>query len=397
MVSRKEVAAALNAAAEARGVDGDELGRLLFALSKLSVEELDFFPSRANNKAIVAFARASAAGLGMGSAAGAGAAAGLGTTRAGDAGAAAGLGVGSSAGPTSVAGLGVGSAAGAEWTSTLKALQDMLPEMKAMLPEMKAMLPEMKAVLPEMKAMLPSMKLSAQLQLNQFEYTTSKASESRKGDSFKKQLQEFYSNSADAQCQLRCMLLNVKLPMTLVTGSHLFKYCWKPHLHILLGLSDINDPRNGLLLFKPLEHAFDDSRICFSMEEEAGAPKFRLELLDPSLKDVKLWDYAEQHNHRKGYDEHQIGSYAAEVTFGELQGKALVFEDANRPYKRCLQFQAVQALRRAKQEKWLPADWAPSPGLSYNSEDAKERIEAWLAGAVEAPPPDSDTKGTLEE
>ncbi|KAG2447328.1 hypothetical protein HYH02_007657 [Chlamydomonas schloesseri] len=187
------------------------------------------------------------------------------------------------------------------------------------------------------------------------------------------------------------MLLNEMLPMTLVTGSHLFKYCWKPYLRTPLGLSDINDPRNGLLLFKPLKHAFDDSRICFSMVEEVGGPKFRLELLDPSLKDVKLWDYAEDNHPCKGYGKHQICTYAAEATFGELQGKALVFEDANRPCKRCLQFQAKQALRRAKEEEWRPADWAPPPGLSYNSEEAQERMDTWLADAMGAPPPDFDT------
>ena len=57
MVSKKEVAAAFNAAAEALGVDGNERGDLLFVLSKLSEEQLDFFPIGADNTAIVAFAR----------------------------------------------------------------------------------------------------------------------------------------------------------------------------------------------------------------------------------------------------------------------------------------------------------------------------------------------------
>ena len=107
---------------------------------------------------------------------------------------------------------------------------------------------------------------------------------------------------------------------------------------------------------------------------------------------VQLWDYAKTHNICKQYGEHQIGTYAATVTFGELQGKALVFEDSKRPYKRCLQFQAVQAVRQAKEKTWLPEDWAPSASLSYNTEDAKERMDAWLTFAVEAPPPpDSDS------
>ncbi|EFJ42773.1 hypothetical protein VOLCADRAFT_107125 [Volvox carteri f. nagariensis] len=75
MVSRKEAAAAFTAAAKALDVRGKELGDLCFALSKLSVEELEVFPIDGDNEAIVEFMRsvkASAAGLGMGSAAGAG-------------------------------------------------------------------------------------------------------------------------------------------------------------------------------------------------------------------------------------------------------------------------------------------------------------------------------------
>eukprot|EP00198_Chlamydomonas_reinhardtii_P003557 XP_001692893.1 predicted protein [Chlamydomonas reinhardtii] len=97
MVSKQEVAAAFKAAAEALGVDDDELGDLAYTLSKLSEEELEFVPIRASNKAIVAFARKASA-AGVGSAAGAGAAAGQGTAQAGDAVAAAGLGMGSAAG-----------------------------------------------------------------------------------------------------------------------------------------------------------------------------------------------------------------------------------------------------------------------------------------------------------
>ncbi|KAG2439192.1 hypothetical protein HXX76_004555 [Chlamydomonas incerta] len=98
MVSRKEAAAAFTAAAKALQVRGKELGDLCFALSKLSVEELEVFPIDGDNEAIVEFmrsAKASAAGLGVGSAAGAGAAAGQGT---GKAASAASLGVGTAVG-----------------------------------------------------------------------------------------------------------------------------------------------------------------------------------------------------------------------------------------------------------------------------------------------------------
>ncbi|KAG2446605.1 hypothetical protein HYH02_008590 [Chlamydomonas schloesseri] len=74
MVSRKEAAAAFTAAAKALDVRGKELGALCFALSKLSVEELEVFPIDGDNEAIVEFmrsAKASAASLGVGTAVGA--------------------------------------------------------------------------------------------------------------------------------------------------------------------------------------------------------------------------------------------------------------------------------------------------------------------------------------
>ncbi len=64
--------------------------------------------------------------------------------------------------------------------------------------------------------------------------------------------------------------------------------CRKADISVLLGLTDINDARNGLLLFKPVKHAFDDSRICFTSVEEAGAIQFKLKLLDSKLEKVKV-------------------------------------------------------------------------------------------------------------
>ncbi|KAG2447439.1 hypothetical protein HYH02_007764 [Chlamydomonas schloesseri] len=57
MVSRKEAAAAFTAAAKALGVRGKDLGVLSFALSKLSVEELEVFPIDGDHEAIVEFMR----------------------------------------------------------------------------------------------------------------------------------------------------------------------------------------------------------------------------------------------------------------------------------------------------------------------------------------------------
>lgn len=56
-----------------------------------------------------------------------------------------------------------------------------------------------------------------------------------------------------------CLLTNAKLPYSTVIGAHLFKHKWSQQVHIL-EIDDINDLRNGLPLWKPIEWAFDTSR-----------------------------------------------------------------------------------------------------------------------------------------
>ena len=69
--------------------------------------------------------------------------------------------------------------------------------------------------------------------------------------------------------------------LVLSAASHIFKHCWRHQCQPLLRFGNIDDERNGLLLFKPLKHAFDDSRICFEYPAEE---EFTLLLLDESLR-----------------------------------------------------------------------------------------------------------------
>ena len=46
------------------------------------------------------------------------------------------------------------------------------------------------------------------------------------------------------------MVLDVSLPTGYVTGSHLFKFKWHMVVQEVLGFSNINDIKNGLLLAK---------------------------------------------------------------------------------------------------------------------------------------------------
>ena len=56
-----------------------------------------------------------------------------------------------------------------------------------------------------------------------------------------------------------CLLTNDILPKQTVNGAHLFKREWKEQAHVL-GIDDIDDTRNGLPLWVPIEWAYDTSR-----------------------------------------------------------------------------------------------------------------------------------------
>ncbi|KAI9334146.1 hypothetical protein BDR26DRAFT_867415 [Obelidium mucronatum] len=54
------------------------------------------------------------------------------------------------------------------------------------------------------------------------------------------------------------MLSGILLPSTHVIAGHLFKWSWKDSCFDRLGFRNIDDRRNGLLLFKPFKYAFDN-------------------------------------------------------------------------------------------------------------------------------------------
>ncbi|KAL0028734.1 hypothetical protein WJX79_003072 [Trebouxia sp. C0005] len=63
--------------------------------------------------------------------------------------------------------------------------------------------------------------------------------------------QSSYDKAEGKPCKTcKCMLLDVILPTSYVTGSHLFKFKWHMAVQEVLGFSCINDTRNGLLLAK---------------------------------------------------------------------------------------------------------------------------------------------------
>jgi len=127
-------------------------------------------------------------------------------------------------------------------------------------------------------------------------FTTSKHSSRPSNGIFKEKLIEFYGVDTTGPLDLnkdwtrhiRCMMTNQLFTQKDVTAAHLIGYSMRHYAPMLLGMKDLDSPRNGLLLLKPLEDAFDDSRICFSYDKLMDS--FILHILDAEYLDKKVGD-----------------------------------------------------------------------------------------------------------
>ena len=172
---------------------------------------------------------------------------------------------------------------------------------------------------------------------------------------------------------LRCMLLNRLLPYAYVIGAHLLKREWGDMSKELADVDDVEDPRNGLLLYKPLEWAFDTSRLAFTWD--GATSRFVAHLLDGHLANVKLVEKAKEllkDRYRRSEDAVELG----EMCFSDVDGLPLVLPLGFTPYRRCLCLHANLARQEALRNEWL------SPGSfefeDFWSSDGDDKVLAWL-------------------
>jgi len=88
--------------------------------------------------------------------------------------------------------------------------------------------------------------------------------------------------------ELRCMLTGIAMPSSAVVASHLLAHKFK-HLAHIFDLANIDDPCNGLLLYKGVEEAFDRNHICFVYDSATG--HFLCQVLDKTLSRLPWSQY----------------------------------------------------------------------------------------------------------
>jgi len=166
------------------------------------------------------------------------------------------------------------------------------------------------------------------------------ASQGRSSDpgvmAFKDIMQQAYGQPMDPNDDptLFDMVTGTELPHGIVVASHIFQYRWRLYLPSFSSITDINDARNGLFLYKPVEWAFDRAKLC--IEVRGGDMFFRL--LDPGLETVKLTDKAREFKDIVRTPEIEAAEAHIEMTFGDLDGARLHIPPGSevRPSKRLL-------------------------------------------------------------
>ncbi|PNH11880.1 hypothetical protein TSOC_001232 [Tetrabaena socialis] len=177
------------------------------------------------------------------------------------------------------------------------------------------------------------------------------------------------------------MLLGECFPYGPVCSVHLFKYVWRLHVKTVLGVVNINNVKNGLLLLRPLAEAFDNGYLIFECKGNTLVARWLGGKQHDHLLISDLSNYPWKSNENVQQDQQVIlrGPFKGGVKcFKDLDGKALTFKTDVRPYKRCLAFQATQAIEMAVAEGRINVDWCSGKNFSAHS-PAAANIEMYYS------------------
>eukprot|EP00611_Tribonema_gayanum_P029742 TRINITY_DN804_c1_g1_i10.p1 TRINITY_DN804_c1_g1~~TRINITY_DN804_c1_g1_i10.p1 ORF type:complete len:272 (-),score=57.17 TRINITY_DN804_c1_g1_i10:518-1333(-) len=124
-----------------------------------------------------------------------------------------------------------------------------------------------------------------------------------------------------------CMLLQQCLPISTVTAARLLPRRSLSTTH-RLGIEDIDDVRNGLLLFKPLKRALHHLQLCFIWDCKRG--HYVAHVLDGTLWNEKLVDTLPTNTPEESAIKEFVASRLGDMTFGNIEGRSLASDTMNK-------------------------------------------------------------------
>jgi hypothetical protein len=155
---------------------------------------------------------------------------------------------------------------------------------------------------------------------------------------FKRAVVDFYQRRVttgplDRITTARCMISDEVFEYKDLCPAHLVKHC-RPELMSLYGLTplDVDNPRNGILVLKEIEIAFDHKDLCFLLNPMSGELNLR-------VLNQKLMGKCIHPTSRK--------------TFSDIDKSALKFPADHLPFRRILSMHAKLSLSRALRYQWI--------------------------------------------
>jgi HNH endonuclease len=158
---------------------------------------------------------------------------------------------------------------------------------------------------------------------------------------FKRSVIEFYGMAKqmveDRIITAQCMATGIITAYNDLRPAHLVKHS-TPQLMSMYNLSpsDVDNPRNGILMLDSIEKAFDHLDVCFLYDPNTSA--LALKVLNPRLLTKRILP----------------NSVVEKRTFSDVSGSQMhIGIPSNIPYRRILSIHAKFAYARALGEKWI--------------------------------------------
>jgi hypothetical protein len=194
----------------------------------------------------------------------------------------------------------------------------------------------------------------------------------------------------------------------------LFKHAWHPYVNNVMGFLDINVVRNGLVLMKPIEEAFDNSYFVLEWRQRSSSTSAQSPnngdyvmhwLGNPELQIQDLKNYPWKSNEKLDGDaqvalralKHQntgasgSGDIEEPLKFAHLNGRVLQFNSDVRPYRRCCAFQAERAIKDALSTGRIGLSWLTGKNFEAHSVDPGA-LDGWVQTAHQADRVEVDEK-----
>ena len=152
-------------------------------------------------------------------------------------------------------------------------------------------------------------------------------------DTFKLKLINLYQRrSPDKPDSIRCMVLDVDVSPDSIIAAHIWPASTNGRglRRFNLDATCLNEGRNGLLLHRAIEKAFERKQICFVFNQMNQ--DFKVKILCPRIKNKEIME---------------------KFRFASIEAKPLKLPNSVWPYQRLLNWHAKRAFEYAHNESWI--------------------------------------------